>query len=554
MECFHGAVNSPNDALLLFEACRTGLLKRVQRRLSESERTAYVVSGAIFIWDEEESGIKRWTDGKHWSPSRINGSFLIYREVEARKTVIPDVSEEKIEYVIKDGGLTKKAISITTSDGRKQHLVSYYLRATSSRSELPAPSGHPLFADLNISSDIYPEFTPESGAASIASSRSSLHSYTPSIASSHTADSGRPNYVPIPKVKPSAKSSAVAAAAAAAAASSSPASTINGGESSWPYRQDSPAAAAVAAKRQYESLDHPRPSQDSGKHMSIHSLSSMDDGRSYRSYDSQSIRSYDNYSVRSMDAQSVRSYNSHDEQWAPPRDAAADRNHHLGYRVELPPSVHHHLQQHHHEPAQYDQTVSNNNHPVSSFHGSSRIVPPSLHRSPSMVSAMTCPPEFQNAQYGGSRIHTSPHRASSVRSLPIGVVEGGVNGAGASKRELVLPPPKPSSVHHFPLPVASNSMTPPGGEKSTPMFLAHMNWTPDKNYRRGGGSLEGVSRLGLSGAAAAGSASSGASLPPSPALKHDLETTQQQIHHPQQQQQQQQHSSDAMDWEPVDPR
>jgi len=79
MQTFYGFVQTTNDALLLFEACRIGKLKRIQRRLSESERLSQVVSGSVFIWDEEESGIKRWTDGKTWSPSRIHGSFLIYK-------------------------------------------------------------------------------------------------------------------------------------------------------------------------------------------------------------------------------------------------------------------------------------------------------------------------------------------------------------------------------------------------------------------------------------------------------------------------------------------
>ncbi|KAI8922449.1 Gti1/Pac2 family-domain-containing protein [Powellomyces hirtus] len=455
MESFHGAVNSPNDALLLFEACRLNMLKRVQRRLSESERMAYVRSGAVFIWDEEESGIKRWTDGKHWSPSRINGSFLIYREVEARKTTIPGVTEEKIEYVIKEGGLTKKAISITTSNGRKQHLVSYYLRTDHNRSLLEAPTDMPMFSDVVISTDIYPEFTPDSGAVSITSSRSSIASYTPSVASSQTGEYVRPNYVPVPKSKPA-----------------KPARDAS------PYRQD-----AAQTKRQFE-LDHPRPSQDSGKHMSIHSMNSMDDGRSFRSYDNHSIRSYDNYSVRSFDAQSVRSYHSHDEPWNPPRTEGMD-NSHQGFQVVVPP------------PQPRESHYDQNKHPI--FHqnmaSSSRVSPTSLHRSPSIlssVSAMTSPPEFQNSQYG-SRGHTSPHRTPSVRSLPIGLVEGAV---GASKRELVLPVPKPSSVHHFP---SQSNMIASNGDKS-PMFLAHMNWTPGKDYRRGGGSLEGVSRLGLSSA------------------------------------------------------
>ncbi|RKO92756.1 Gti1/Pac2 family-domain-containing protein, partial [Blyttiomyces helicus] len=160
METSHGYISTPNDALLLFEACRLNKLKRVQRRLSESERIAFVKSGACFVWDEEESGIKRWTDGRHWSPSRINGSFLIYREVEPRRSKIdlpPGTPEPPIEYVMKEGGLTKKAISITTSTNRRQHLVSYYTREDVNSHVLPTPLQIPLFMDLQIDPSIYPE-------------------------------------------------------------------------------------------------------------------------------------------------------------------------------------------------------------------------------------------------------------------------------------------------------------------------------------------------------------------------------------------------------------
>lgn len=36
-----------------------------------------VQSGAVFVFDEHESGIKRWTDGLVWSPSRILNNFLV---------------------------------------------------------------------------------------------------------------------------------------------------------------------------------------------------------------------------------------------------------------------------------------------------------------------------------------------------------------------------------------------------------------------------------------------------------------------------------------------
>src|SRR5436305_2188385 len=85
METYYGYVKSPQDAILLFEACRMGFLSRIQRRLSEKER-ASIRSGSVFVWDEREAGMRRWTDGKSWSASRVSGSFLTYREMEGKRS------------------------------------------------------------------------------------------------------------------------------------------------------------------------------------------------------------------------------------------------------------------------------------------------------------------------------------------------------------------------------------------------------------------------------------------------------------------------------------
>ncbi len=85
METYYGHVRTPADAIILFEACRIGLLPRVQRRLSEKERQL-IRSGSVFVWDEREAGMRRWTDGKSWSASRVSGSFLTYREMEGKRS------------------------------------------------------------------------------------------------------------------------------------------------------------------------------------------------------------------------------------------------------------------------------------------------------------------------------------------------------------------------------------------------------------------------------------------------------------------------------------
>jgi len=71
-----GFIETTGDALLILEAARQGVIPRVTRRLVEAERKM-IGSGSIFVFDEEESGIRRWTDGCFWSPSRILGNFLV---------------------------------------------------------------------------------------------------------------------------------------------------------------------------------------------------------------------------------------------------------------------------------------------------------------------------------------------------------------------------------------------------------------------------------------------------------------------------------------------
>jgi hypothetical protein len=91
-----GWIETTGDALLILEAARRGMIPRVTRRLVDNERKM-ITSGSVFVFDEDESGIKRWTDGFFWSPSRILGNFLLYRETDKRgvshKTRSSDVAE-----------------------------------------------------------------------------------------------------------------------------------------------------------------------------------------------------------------------------------------------------------------------------------------------------------------------------------------------------------------------------------------------------------------------------------------------------------------------------
>jgi hypothetical protein len=72
------------------------MIPRVTRRLVDRERKM-ITSGSVFVFDESESGIKRWTDGLLWSPSRILGNFLVRWKLD-RVTAVTDVFSHKKLY------------------------------------------------------------------------------------------------------------------------------------------------------------------------------------------------------------------------------------------------------------------------------------------------------------------------------------------------------------------------------------------------------------------------------------------------------------------------
>lgn len=207
-----GWIETTGDALLILEAARRGLIPRVTRRLVDSERKM-ICSGSVFVFDSDESGIQRWTDGFFWSPSRILGNFLLYRETDKRGTSRrgsksdsppengeqcdgskPDGSlsrpksddahlagpDKRIERTLmgsltnsnkfKTDGLMKKACctscfpaalnsNITCSvqtfslsiGGVTQHLISYYKIEDVQNGRLRPPSSLPELASLDIS-------------------------------------------------------------------------------------------------------------------------------------------------------------------------------------------------------------------------------------------------------------------------------------------------------------------------------------------------------------------------------------------------------------------
>lgn len=64
---FCGYVETTIDALRLIRAAQQGVIPRIARRLNDNERRTIVKSGAVFVFNVEESGIKRWGHGMYYS-------------------------------------------------------------------------------------------------------------------------------------------------------------------------------------------------------------------------------------------------------------------------------------------------------------------------------------------------------------------------------------------------------------------------------------------------------------------------------------------------------
>jgi Gti1/Pac2 family transcription factor len=114
-----GYIQNTWDALIVFECCLNGLLAHIPRRPHDKERAELIKSGYVFVYEEHSSGIKRWTDGVNWSPSRIMNNFLVYRELnrpfppgEKKKALKRNQRKSpEVGSGLGSGGITKKSPS-----------------------------------------------------------------------------------------------------------------------------------------------------------------------------------------------------------------------------------------------------------------------------------------------------------------------------------------------------------------------------------------------------------------------------------------------------------
>ncbi|TIB81169.1 hypothetical protein E3Q22_01429 [Wallemia mellicola] len=116
MPTYNGQIINNLDAVILLKAVQADKLKVYRRRLTSSERNS-IKTGDVFIW-EECQGMQRWTDGKRWGPSRVQGGFLWYKEIEVEELF------RKASSLVKQTYSLPQTLSNSLPDP-KLHLVCY---------------------------------------------------------------------------------------------------------------------------------------------------------------------------------------------------------------------------------------------------------------------------------------------------------------------------------------------------------------------------------------------------------------------------------------------
>lgn len=141
---FLGRVDNTIEALRLVRAAQLGLVPRIQRRLNVEERETMVVSGAVFVFNVDEAAMKRWTDGKIWSPSRIDGNFLVSGEPVSRYRI----DANPLDQVYRELNEKKEVVVVSDrfevwSPGDDVGAAGSRSKARSSRTPTSAPSPTP---------------------------------------------------------------------------------------------------------------------------------------------------------------------------------------------------------------------------------------------------------------------------------------------------------------------------------------------------------------------------------------------------------------------------
>lgn len=120
MRKINGYISSYEEACLLLHASRIGALVPMTERLNADERER-IESGSIFCFIENGNGMKRWTDGRIWSPSKICGEFLIYQEVPRHLSKNSIKKRKEVEKVFENAPSQRHAMREEFLDRTTMH-------------------------------------------------------------------------------------------------------------------------------------------------------------------------------------------------------------------------------------------------------------------------------------------------------------------------------------------------------------------------------------------------------------------------------------------------
>ncbi|KIR64012.1 hypothetical protein I314_02795 [Cryptococcus bacillisporus CA1873] len=165
-------LKSPIDAIHILEAARLGLVPRVTRRLTGHERSM-IRPGTVWVWEEAETNMRRWTDGRRWGASRVGGGgFLVYTE-SSESLSPPRQLEAPYGHSMYHPGSTHRPDSLikqtysttmthpVTGKVKKFHVVAYSSKRNPQGdplNPLPLPHQLPALRHLKVTPGIWPEW------------------------------------------------------------------------------------------------------------------------------------------------------------------------------------------------------------------------------------------------------------------------------------------------------------------------------------------------------------------------------------------------------------
>lgn len=125
---WHGFLDTTKDAMTIVEAALQGRLSHISRRPHDKERAEMLTSGTVLVYEENASGIKRWTDAVHWSPSRVMNNCLIYRQLvralkpeEKKSALNPSCGGKRKRKELVGPTITKAGDNVNNSEDEYDH-------------------------------------------------------------------------------------------------------------------------------------------------------------------------------------------------------------------------------------------------------------------------------------------------------------------------------------------------------------------------------------------------------------------------------------------------